>query len=114
MWRVALGRTVVFVARRAAAACLRKSREWGGAVVNGIVACRRRVVTVTEVVPANGPTARTNRVTVSGTNFDPNPTVTFGADLGGNVSRQDAQTILVDVPRRNAGAGAVAVTVTNT
>src|SRR5581483_6131846 len=109
---VVVGGTAVLVATGQLVSCLRASRDWGTSVVRGTMrmCSRPRVVTVTGVAPAQGPTVGGTRVTVTGTNFDNGAAVTFAGMAGANVVWQDAQTLLADVP---AGQGAANVTVTN-
>ncbi len=74
--------------------------------------------TVTGVVPAQGPTAGNTFVTVSGTNFSSNSTLTFGASpVDCSASSQvcaivDDKTIILMTPAANA-AGKVSVSVKN-
>jgi len=68
--------------------------------------------TVTVVSPNNGPVAGGTSVTITGTNFAPGATVTFGSNAATGVTVVNSTSITATTPAA-ASAGAVTVTVTN-
>lgn len=68
--------------------------------------------TISGVVPASGPLAGGNTVTIGGTGFSTNPTVTFAGTPCTNVNRTSAFSVSCTAPAH--AAGPVTLTVTNT
>ena len=69
------------------------------------------VPTVTSVSPNNGPATGGTGVTITGTNFGPGATVTFGSAAATNVVVASSTSITATTPAGSIGA--VTVTVTN-
>ncbi|MGF7183908.1 hypothetical protein HDF11_005441 [Tunturiibacter psychrotolerans] len=66
---------------------------------------------VTGVSPNNGPVAGGTAVTITGTNFAPGATVTFGSAAATNVTVANSTTITATTPPGSTGAVTVAVVV---
>src|ERR1017187_7331895 len=69
------------------------------------------VPTVTSVSPNNGSTSGGTAVTITGANFGPGATVTFGSTAASNVVVVSGTQITATTPAGNAGAVTVTVTV---
>ncbi|MFI5092241.1 MAG: IPT/TIG domain-containing protein, partial [Candidatus Acidiferrales bacterium] len=66
---------------------------------------------VTSVAPSDGPPAGGTAVTITGTNFAPGATVTFGSNAATNVAVVNGTTITATTPAGSVGAVTVTVTV---
>lgn len=68
--------------------------------------------TITEISPATGPAAGGTAITISGTNFAPDATVTVDGDAATDVVVVDHDTITAKTPAGEAGEVDVVVTTT--